>query len=70
MIQNSLNLSYLLRIWCVTDYDQVSWRASLEKTGSGELRGFSSLDALFAFLEDETRHRGKETEQSSTEIDG
>lgn len=67
MIQNSLNLSYLLRIWCVTDYDQVSWRASLEKTGSGELRGFSSLEALFAFLEAETIQKGKEADLSSSE---
>ncbi|MBU0490882.1 MAG: hypothetical protein KKA73_00380 [Chloroflexi bacterium] len=47
--------SYLLRLWEVDD-DQEGpiWRASLESPGTGERRGFASLDALFAFLAETT----------------
>jgi hypothetical protein len=48
-------LSYLLRIWRVSDFGCDLWRASLEKIGSGETQGFPSIDALFAFLQQETQ---------------
>lgn len=48
-------LSYLLRLWQTTDGDVTIWRASLDSPGTGERRSFASLEALFAFLEKETK---------------
>ncbi len=47
-------LSYLLRLWLVED-DGPVWRASLEAPGHAERHGFTSLDALCAFLTAETQ---------------
>jgi hypothetical protein len=46
-------LSYLLRLWRVGKEEAV-WRASLESPHTGERIGFASLDALFAFLREQT----------------
>jgi len=46
--------SYLLRLWPIEDKGRLVWRASLESPHSGERWGFASLDALFAFLRQET----------------
>jgi len=46
--------SYLLRLWRVDDGDAPQWRASLESPSSTQLRGFSSLKALFRFLDELT----------------
>jgi hypothetical protein len=46
--------SYLLRLWPVEDKGRLVWRASLESPQSGKRWGFASLDALFAFLRQET----------------
>ena len=46
-------LAYMLRLWQVGE-DKMVWRASLEYAHTGARLGFASLDALFAFLEDET----------------
>ena len=42
--------SYLLRLWQVREADGLAWRASLEEVKTGEQRGFTSLDELFAYL--------------------
>jgi hypothetical protein len=47
-------LSYLLRLWQAQSEGHAGWRASLESSQTGERTGFSSLDALFAFIEHET----------------
>jgi hypothetical protein len=48
--------SFLLRLWRVKpDGDEGGWRASLESVGSGELRGFTSLEALFNYLRQVTQ---------------
>ena len=45
-------LSYLLRIWRMTDgQGQPVWCASLETPGSHQTRRFRDLPALFAFLQ-------------------
>jgi len=49
-------LSYLLRLWRVSDEEKAIWRASLESSHTGERKGFASLDDLFTFLEKETGH--------------
>jgi hypothetical protein len=41
--------SYLLRLWCEKDKD--NWRASLEDVVSHEHYNFSSLKALFDYIE-------------------
>jgi hypothetical protein len=46
-------LSYLLRLWRVSDEEQAVWRASLKSPHTGECRGFVSLIDLFTFLEKE-----------------
>jgi hypothetical protein len=43
-------VSYLLRLWQTETEGQLVWRASLESPQTGERRGFRNLDALFAFL--------------------
>lgn len=43
--------SYLLRIWSEQDFNHTSWRLSLEKPGSGEVKGFQTLEELVSFLE-------------------
>lgn len=57
--------SYLLRLWPITIQGQLMWRASLEHPHTGERMGFASLERLFAFLQDQTRLSGDETEWPS-----
>lgn len=47
--------AYLLRLWEAGDGQWPEWRASLESVQGGERRGFASLAALFAFLEELSR---------------
>jgi len=47
-------LSYLLRLWQVESTGQWVWRASVEDSRTGERRGFASIDALLAFLREQT----------------
>jgi len=49
-------LSYLLRLWRVSDEEKAVWRASLESPHTGERRGFANLADLFTFLEQELSH--------------
>lgn len=44
-------LSYLLRLWQIRSGGELVWRVSLESSRTGEHTGFASLDALFAFLQ-------------------
>jgi hypothetical protein len=46
-------LAYLLRLWRDSAVENV-WRASIESAHTGQCRGFSGLDELFAFLRDRT----------------
>lgn len=50
-------LSFLLRLWRVEPGGEQAggWRASLERVGSGELRGFTSLKGLFEYLQQITQ---------------
>jgi hypothetical protein len=47
-------LSYLLRLWQTSDGGRLVWRALLETPGTGERRGFASLEELFEFLDAQT----------------
>jgi hypothetical protein len=47
-------ISYLLRLWQTTSGDETAWRASLEDSETGERKGFADLDALLAFLRQQT----------------
>jgi hypothetical protein len=47
-------VSYLLRLWQVASQGRLVWRASLEEARTGQRRGFPDLEALFAFLSEET----------------
>jgi hypothetical protein len=47
-------LSYLLRLWQTTSDGERIWRASVESPDTGERQGFSSLETLFDFLQDQT----------------
>lgn len=46
--------AYLLRLWRETSGGGSQWRASLQNPHTGERVGFSSLQGLFTFLEEET----------------
>ena len=56
--------SYLLRLWESDDQGKPIWRASLESPGTGELQGFATLQALIAFLEEQTAGRGEQSERN------
>lgn len=47
-------ISYLLRLWSMSDEEEVVWRASLESPRTGQRKGFASLDDLFDFLRQQT----------------
>ena len=53
-------LSYLLRIWQVKDGGDLTWRASLEDSHTGDRKGFASLEALVAFLWEQVHNRKRE----------
>jgi len=42
--------SYLLRLWTATYDGEPVWLASLQNTATGQRRGFSDLESLFAYL--------------------
>jgi hypothetical protein len=44
----------MLRLWQADSDEELTWRASLESPHTGERRGFANLEALVAFLEEET----------------
>ena len=53
MRTTSRYISYLLRLWQVSDGRRPVWRAMVEDPRSGERRGFASPELLFAFLCDQ-----------------
>ena len=53
-------LSYLLRLWCTKQDGCEIWRASLEDTRTGEVRGFASLESLIDFLREQMQAIGEE----------
>jgi hypothetical protein len=53
VVKQQRYLAYMLRLWQVGE-DKTTWRASLENAHSGARQAFASLDALLAFLEEET----------------
>ena len=55
--------SYLLRLWQETDEPPI-WRAMLESPSDHQRVGFATLDALFAFLEQETARLEADGKQS------
>ena len=52
--QEPRHILYLLRLWQTKSGGELVWRASLESPSAGERTGFTSLQALFAFLQQET----------------
>ena len=46
-------VAYMLRLWRVGE-ERMAWRASLENAHTGARQGFASLEALLAYLENET----------------
>jgi hypothetical protein len=68
-------LSYLLRLWQARAEEGMVWRASLEGARAGEQVGFSSLEELFRFLENEAcevteEHTGRGAGGKGGDIDG
>jgi hypothetical protein len=47
-------LSFLLRLWRVNERGLPHWRASLQSPQTGERVSFATLDALVAFLQEQT----------------
>lgn len=48
------SISFLLSLWHVKENDHTVWRYSLESSHPGERWDFSDLDALCAFLSQQT----------------
>ena len=46
-------LSYLLRLWRVSDGEKPVWRALLKSSHTGQQVGFGSLEALFEFIREQ-----------------
>jgi len=64
MRTTSRYISYLLRLWQVSEGCKPVWRAMLEDPRSGEQRGFASPEMLFAFLCDQM---GRPTDPATPE---
>jgi hypothetical protein len=45
--------SYLMRLWRVKEGDRDVWRASLQDPQSGERISFATIEALFAYLQEQ-----------------
>ena len=56
-------LSYMLRLWETSDGEREIWRASLESPGSGQRRGFASVQSLIDFLEAQTSQTAPRNER-------
>lgn len=52
--------AYMLRMWSVERSGIARWRASLEDPHSGEIKGFSNIDALIDFLHELAGNRQAE----------
>ena len=51
MVQEEIGYrSFLLRMWCVKQDHELTWRASLENPRTGQQHFFSTQDALDEFL--------------------
>jgi hypothetical protein len=62
--QDSKNYhSYLLRLWRVEMTNGTVWRASLERVGSRERRGFAQLEHLYTFLEQQCQAQQEPTRE-------
>jgi len=46
-------ISYLLRLWRVKEEGRDVWRASLQDPQSGERISFATVEALFAYLQEQ-----------------
>jgi hypothetical protein len=57
-------LSYLVRLWRVSDDEEPAWRALLKSSQTGQQVGFGSVDALFDYLR---REAGLESGKSELE---
>lgn len=55
--------SYLIRLWASDEQGKEVWRASLENPHTGERLGFTSLERMFAFLQDQTVAFSEDQEQ-------
>lgn len=59
--------SYLLRLWFVRQNDCGIWRASLEDPHTGTRSGFTDLEALMHFLEEQTQEAEKKMSDRDSE---
>lgn len=53
----------MLRLWQAGSGEKLTWRASLESPHTGERHGFASLEALFAFLEEQIESQPGQPEE-------
>jgi hypothetical protein len=50
-------LAFLVRMWQSSDESEPIWRASVDNPHTAERHYFADLEALFAFLEEQTASR-------------
>ena len=54
--------SFLLRMWCVKQDHEISWRASMENPRTGQMHFFTSREALDEFLRQQREELESELE--------
>ena len=59
--------SFLLRLWQARDEGEMIWRASLESPHSGQSRSFTTLAALYSYLDKLTGFGDEGEAQGSTD---
>ena len=64
--QQTISLSYLVRLWATGAAHQQIWRASLEDVQRGERWGFANLEQLFVFLMQQTEQAYDAPDAQST----
>jgi hypothetical protein len=75
MPQEPQYASFLLRLWASEENGQLTWRASLESTRTGQRQNFACVQALIAFLqaqfdstqESRTKDSGREKDRELLE---
>jgi hypothetical protein len=60
--------SFMLRIWQVDGETTHDWRASLEDTHSGSIRGFKNTQSLFTYIKNILKDRQDIRDISSPQV--
>ncbi len=68
VLQPGIYHSYLVRIW--REEPEMPWRASAQCVQTGETHRFATVEALFAFLTEQTGEQGAGSRGHGTGLSG